>query len=150
MEAENKTFEYRDSDFETPELLYKVIESRLPKDAAFKPSYKTRDENLEGSVGIFIYSGKPPKKSFNKLVERTDKAQIEVTCFPGEAGAQRVAVYLKAFIRQCETSNVSPTKLIKIKNIKHLTGPSFVRRNQLNRDVYTVSVEINYLYQSDL
>ena len=150
MGADSEYFIYKDSDFETPELLYKVIETRLPKDESFKPCYKTRDENTEGSVGIFIYSGNTPKKSFNKMVERTDKAQIEVTCYKGEAGAQKVAVYLKAFIRQCESSNISPTKLIKIKSIKHLSGPSFVRRNQFGLDVYTVSMEIKYLYHSDL
>lgn len=146
----NQNFTYDDSDYETPELLYKVIDTRLPKDKAFTPHYKTRDENIEGSVGIFVYSASRPKKTFSNIIERTDKVQIEVTCYRGESGANKTSVYLKAFIRQCETGTTSPTKLIKVKSIRHLAGPSFVRRNQFGLDVYTVSMEIKYLYQSDL
>lgn len=142
---------YKDSDIETTELLYEVVRHKAPKDPKFVITYKTRDENQEGSVGIFVYGGPDPVKSFSSVTYNIAKVHIEATAYDGQDGEERTCMYLNTLMRNFENNPRSPIYYVKVLQARHLgSGPVFVSRNQFGHSIYTVDIEIRYLFKSEL
>lgn len=141
---------YNDRDYETPDLIYEIVRTKAPKDPRFEVTWRRRDENKEGSVGVFVLGAGDKKSSFGRTIENTAKIHIEVTSYKGVEGENRTAVYLNNLMHRLENDNRSPISLIKIKHCRHLsTGPVFIKNNQFGSNIYTLDIEITYLFKSE-
>lgn len=102
--------------------MYGTVESKLPKNPAYKVYYQTMHSDRTGEVGIYLYESKNDEEDLSgEQVYRNVKAHVQVNCLEGTNGLIEGLRYLEEFVENIENSAYGINGL-QLVSVTH-TGP---------------------------